>query len=84
MQWVNADVHPLHLSDQEFLQSFVPPNPPMSLPLSIQLQDSAALAARRVAEAIGNDSIPVQAPPPLPGGPAAMVRFLMNTVPQWV
>lgn len=56
----------------------------MSLPLSTQLQDSAALAARRMAEAIGNDSIPVKAPPPLPGGPAAMVRFLMNTVPQWV
>jgi nitrate/TMAO reductase-like tetraheme cytochrome c subunit len=44
------------------------------------LQDSVT----KVVQPSVHDSITFQAPPPLPGGPATVARFLLNTVPQWL
>ncbi|MBV6520445.1 MAG: hypothetical protein MNPFHGCM_00559 [Gemmatimonadaceae bacterium] len=53
------------------------------LSLLVLLQDTAMRAGSSGQQAF-LDSISVRVPPPLPGGPATVARFLLNTVPQWV
>jgi len=61
----------------------VPPAFMPMLHLLTTLQDTAAKAGQSVVASV-HDSVSVRVPPPLPGGPATVARFLLNGVPQWI